>query len=230
MKSIKLSNEAVSPVVGVMLMLVITIIIAAVVSGFAGSMTSSIKITPQATITAEYSQANGMMITHAGGDALPLSEIKFSTMPSEIMGADYENFFYEIGREAINYSAGSGGSTAIMNNATGYYYKSAFMPGDVLTISQDMCKDRPITDEEYTALAAANNKNTAYRDYGVVNTNAAVFWGAGDLRYPNSITEKGRYFSAYQFMNPENIGKYFYLIVSDDAGNTISKQKVTIRG
>ena len=33
-------DEAVSPVVGILLMLVVTIIIAAVVSGFAGSLTS----------------------------------------------------------------------------------------------------------------------------------------------------------------------------------------------
>ena len=222
MKSIKLSNEAVSPVVGVMLMLVITIIIAAVVSGFAGSMTSSIHVTPQATISAEYSQANGMMITHAGGDSLPLYQIKFATMPGEIMGADYESFLYEIGREGINYSAGSGVSTAIMNNATGYYYKSAFMPGDVLTISQDMCKDRPLTEAEWEELSHASS-GSPYTNYGVVNTNAALFWGANNKA-------KLDYFSAYQFMAPENIGKYFYLIVSDDAGNTISKQKVTIRG
>jgi len=228
MKSIKLSNEAVSPVVGVMLMLVITIIIAAVVSGFAGSMTHSIHVTPQATITAEYSQANGMMISHAGGDSLPLYQIKFATMPGEIMGANYENFLYEIGMEGINYSTGSGESTAIMNNATGYYFKSAFMPGDVLTISQEMCKDSPTTQAEIDGLNAATGKNNAYRNYGIVNNNAAVFWGAGHL--PDSPSDKWKYFSAYQFMNPENIGKYFYLIVSDDAGNTISKQKVTIRG
>lgn len=215
-------EEGVSPVVGVMLMLVITIIIAAVVSGFAGSMTHSIQVTPQATITAEYSQANGMMISHAGGDSLPLYQIKFATMPSEIMGADYESFLYDIGMEGINYSTGSGESTAIMNNATGYYFKSAFMPGDVLTISQDMCKDRPITDAEKEELSHADSDHP-YKKYGVVNTNSALFWG-------NIDSAKGKYFSAYQFMNPENIGKYFYLIVSDDAGNTISKQKVTIRG
>ena len=224
MISLKLSNEAVSPVVGVMLMLVVTIIIAAVVSGFAGSMTHSIQVTPQATITAEYSQSNGMMITHAGGDSLALSELKFSTMPSEIMGADYQQFLYEIGMEGVNYSAGSGVSTAVMNNATGYYYKSGFMPGDVLTISQAMCKDRPTTQAEKDALAAASKANPYKAYLGVVNCNSALFWGDLDG------SEKGKYFSAYQFMNPENIGKYFYLIVSDDAGNTISKQKVTIRG
>ncbi len=44
----KKNREAVSPVVGVMLMLVATIIIAAVVSGFAGGMTGDIRAAPNA--------------------------------------------------------------------------------------------------------------------------------------------------------------------------------------
>jgi len=46
-------EEAVSPVVGVMLMLVVTLIIAAVVSGFAGDLASSQKKTPTITMTTE---------------------------------------------------------------------------------------------------------------------------------------------------------------------------------
>jgi archaeal type IV pilus assembly protein PilA len=53
MKRMNLSNEvAVSPVVGVMLMLVVVIIIAAVVSGFAGSLVGSEKKAPQMTAEA----------------------------------------------------------------------------------------------------------------------------------------------------------------------------------
>lgn len=45
-------EDAVSPVVGVMLMLVVTIIIAAVVSAFAGGVGGDRSKTPQATLTA----------------------------------------------------------------------------------------------------------------------------------------------------------------------------------
>lgn len=45
-------DEAVSPVVGVMLMLVVTIIIAAVVSAFAGGISSSQEKVPQASVVA----------------------------------------------------------------------------------------------------------------------------------------------------------------------------------
>jgi len=50
------NEDAVSPVVGVMLMLVVTIIIAAVVSGFAGGLVSSAESTP--SITMDVSIAN----------------------------------------------------------------------------------------------------------------------------------------------------------------------------
>ncbi|MBQ3718395.1 MAG: type IV pilin N-terminal domain-containing protein [Methanomicrobium sp.] len=221
MKSLKLSNEAVSPVVGVMLMLVVTLIIAAIVSGFAGSMVSSSSITPQAIITAEYSQANGMVITHAGGDSLPMSQIKFATMPGEVMGSDYLQFLYDIDMSGINYTASDGESKAIMNNATGNFAKSGFMPGEVLTISRDNCKDSVTTQAEIDALEHAS-RNNKYTDYGIVNTNAAVFWGTLD-------SDKFKYFSGYQFMWHENVGKYFYLIVTDENGATISKTKVTIK-
>ena len=221
MKSLKLSNEAVSPVVGVMLMLVVTLIIAAIVSGFAGSLTHSVSSTPQAVITAEYSQADGMIITHSGGDSLPLGQVKFATMPGEVMGPDYLQFLYNIDMSGINYTASDGESKAIMNNATGYFAKSGFMPGEVLTISRDNCKDYPVTDAEKKAVALAS-KNNPYTGYGIVNTNAAVFWGTLD-------SDKFKYFSGYQFMWHENVGKYFYLIVTDENGATISKTKVTIK-
>ncbi len=47
---IQRKEDAVSPVVGVMLMLVVTIIIAAVVSGFAGGLAGGAKIAPTTSI------------------------------------------------------------------------------------------------------------------------------------------------------------------------------------
>lgn len=89
-------DNAVSPVVGVMLMLVVTIIIAAVVSAFAGGLSSSQQKTPQVTITAtpviqafgdtdttnsaanyptDFTAANGIEFENAGGDTFQLSDI-----------------------------------------------------------------------------------------------------------------------------------------------------------
>ncbi|WFN37308.1 type IV pilin N-terminal domain-containing protein [Methanomicrobium antiquum] len=92
-----INNEAVSPVVGVMLMLVVTIIIAAVVSGFAGGLAGNQKMAPQVTITAEpvvkafldldktnseadygtsdFTANNGIEFENTGGDSFSLTDI-----------------------------------------------------------------------------------------------------------------------------------------------------------
>jgi FlaG/FlaF family flagellin (archaellin) len=78
MKRTALRNEdGVSPVIGVMLMIVVTIIIAAVVSGFAGGMTSSESKVPNAAFTVHPNlKGNGTIaFHHVGGDELVLNEI-----------------------------------------------------------------------------------------------------------------------------------------------------------
>ena len=70
-------ETAVSPVVGVMLMLVVTIIIAAVVAAFAGGSLSNTPKTPSATIKGVFSQSGGMQIIHAGGDTIPTQDLVF---------------------------------------------------------------------------------------------------------------------------------------------------------
>lgn len=59
-------DAAVSPVIGVMLMLVVTIIIAAVVSSFAGGLGTTKDATPTVTFKADLSVADGLTITCLG--------------------------------------------------------------------------------------------------------------------------------------------------------------------
>ncbi|WP_367343759.1 type IV pilin [Methanomethylovorans sp.] len=69
-------EKGVSPVIGIMLMIVITVILAAAVSSFA-STTKAQDAAPQATFTASASVADGYIImNHLGGDTLYLSRIK----------------------------------------------------------------------------------------------------------------------------------------------------------
>lgn len=84
------NESAVSPVVGVMLMLVVTIIIAAVVSAYAGGTASSETKPPQALISAKFSVANGMTINHDGGDTLALKQIQFLISPGPTFGPNLE--------------------------------------------------------------------------------------------------------------------------------------------
>lgn len=73
-------ENAVSPVIGVMLMLVVVIIIAAIVSAFAGSAAQTNKNAPQAAITGTISingsGTNLVKFNHLGGDELPTAKIQ----------------------------------------------------------------------------------------------------------------------------------------------------------
>ena len=94
----KENEDAVSPVIGVMLMLVITIVIAAVVSVFAtGLITSS---DPSSNVVIQLSdhkltqvgddyQFSTMTFTHRGGDVLDMSNLKLALA----YGGDTYTFF-----------------------------------------------------------------------------------------------------------------------------------------
>ena len=92
------TQDAVSPVVGVMLMLVVTIVIAAVVSAFAGGMGTDQHKTPQVTLNVKsdiqkiggtidpdtyaltyptgFTAANGLLFENTGGDTFSLADIE----------------------------------------------------------------------------------------------------------------------------------------------------------
>jgi len=98
----KTNENAVSPVVGVMLMLVVTIIIAAVVSAFAGGMGASQTKVPQASLKAEYSIADGMTIYHTGGDTLTVGDFRILLTKSRNTGSiEEQSFVNEINQSLI---------------------------------------------------------------------------------------------------------------------------------
>ena len=86
MKKTEQKDDAVSPVVGVMLMLVVTIIIAAVVAAFAGGLATSTEKAPTAVLDVtikNYDASNGfseafvtdLFIRHISGDEIPAKDI-----------------------------------------------------------------------------------------------------------------------------------------------------------
>lgn len=74
MKQMK-KEDAVSPVVGVMLMLVVTIVIAAVVAAFAGGLAEDTSKIPVASFKADVTAKDTIIFTLMGGDALVPSSI-----------------------------------------------------------------------------------------------------------------------------------------------------------
>lgn len=216
-------EDAISPVIGVMLMLVVTVVVAAVVTAYAGGLSSMKKTTPPSvTIEGTYSQANGMTITHKSGDPVALSQVEFRTTPSELFGPDADKFTWPIDKTIIRSSNGD----PVVFPLTGFYNTSSFVVGDTLTINAANCTD-------YASTTDINQTPWA-KSYGLykgswavltsnpgVNANARVNWG---LDTPT----KAQYFANYAFGNPANVGKYFYLDLVDPSGNRINRAKVTI--
>lgn len=93
------SEEAISPVVGVMLMLVVTIIIAAVVSAFAGGLAESTEKAPQAAIDVKISTMGGGMggaeanaeFKLLSGDAIPTKDLAIITYYTNSCGYIYRH-------------------------------------------------------------------------------------------------------------------------------------------
>ncbi|WP_048150426.1 type IV pilin N-terminal domain-containing protein [Methanolacinia paynteri] len=91
-KDISYNDFAVSPVIGVMLMLVVTIIIASFVAVFAGSAADSTTSAPSASLDVSIISNGGdtkdqyvMLIKHLGGDSIPSNDIQimsYYTSPS----------------------------------------------------------------------------------------------------------------------------------------------------
>ncbi len=130
---IKKSENAVSPVVGVMLMLVVTIIIAAIVSAYAGGTVSGVKKAPQATITGKFSIGNGFEITHAGGDSLALQNTRFVIRDGPIFGSGLEQKTADILNKSVIQNTRTGNYVTSSDGTT--YTENSFIPGDTLWIS-----------------------------------------------------------------------------------------------
>ena len=95
-----IKESAVSPVVGVMLMLVVTIIIAAVVSGFAGGLAGSTKAAPSASIAVRIDTAvdntmggtdTKMTFEHLSGDPINTKDLKIITYYTNRTGYVYKH-------------------------------------------------------------------------------------------------------------------------------------------
>jgi FlaG/FlaF family flagellin (archaellin) len=112
--SYSIKECAVSPVVGVMLMLIVTIIIAALVSAFGGNLMQTEKKVPEASFSGHYSQMNGLSMTHTGGDSLETQDIQVVIRPSEEFGRGQS----EYGQLFVNASTITNGQLELGSTAT----------------------------------------------------------------------------------------------------------------
>ena len=93
-----MNESAVSPVIGVMMMLVVAIIIAAVVSAFAGGLTGTETKPPQATIQGTYGLSSDILqLYHAGGDTLSTQKINIMLYQNDDDFGGYQCLFSQMG-------------------------------------------------------------------------------------------------------------------------------------
>ena len=114
---------AVSPVIGVMLMLVATLIIAGVVSTFSSGLVTDEKTPLQVTVRATYHQGGNLTIEHMGGSPIPIRASLVTVRPSRTFG-DVGHLVTVIDKSAINDGKGNTWQSL-----------SAFRPGDVAYVS-----------------------------------------------------------------------------------------------
>jgi len=127
----KITDAGVSPVVGVMLMLVVTIVIAAIVSAFAGGLGSAQSKAPQATISGTYSQSHGLMFSHDGGDGLTTGNLLVQIRESTQIYQDADHWMATINHANITDVTGNKYWLADSTNNT----LSSFLPGDTAYVS-----------------------------------------------------------------------------------------------
>ena len=80
-KKFSKDEEAVSPVIGVILMVAITVILAAVIAAFVFGMSGSLNQSPPNVSIGARSSGNDLIVTHNGGDVLLGNEWKISVVP-----------------------------------------------------------------------------------------------------------------------------------------------------
>ncbi|MDD1702041.1 MAG: type IV pilin N-terminal domain-containing protein [Methanoregula sp.] len=124
-------EHAVSPVVGVMLMLVVTIIIAALVSAFAGGMAKTSDKAPQATIQGTFSQANGLTLFHNGGDTLTTKDLVITLTASNEFGEGMDRTAVVLNKTMITDLNGN----PWLNITDGTIGVTAFTPGSTMVVN-----------------------------------------------------------------------------------------------
>jgi hypothetical protein len=221
----------------------VTIIIAAVVSGFAGGLVKGQTKPPQATIQGKFSVTSGLQITNAGGDALPSSSILITTVDGPTFGPGLSS--YTANPIPLNNLTNSAGTPiAFLNPATGNidgYNVTSFNPGDTWYVSIANCNPKtfqPTVWSSHGTYYPPGTSGTSALNGTYTPTGSTTTWTfyqtTGSAKNGNDTwisTPSTDAFWQLNFVNPANIGKSFYIDVSDKAsGALITQAQVTITG
>ena len=118
-------RKGVSPVVGVMLMLVATVILAAVVSSFAGSLGGEETKAPQLAISAEAKSGDSIIVHHESGDPVYLGSIEVRTFIPE---GTYRDMSHKVDMSKVT-EIGNGNGVIETGESFKINWTDAFAPG-----------------------------------------------------------------------------------------------------
>ena len=127
-------EDAVSPVIGVMLMLVVTIIIAAVVAAFATGLGGDVDMAPTAALDVTVYSDGKVKITHLSGEQLVTKDIDVKLQKAD------------------------GTSIASKGLEEGTYNGVHFAPGTTTTIASGAAADAVKADSYVTVVITAEGK------------------------------------------------------------------------
>ena len=189
MKKTEQKDDAVSPVVGVMLMLVVTIIIAAVVAAFAGGLATDTEVPPTASLETKISiNPYGnveMVIQHLGGDPIDTARTKLVTTwtdketrtvySKETLGLSYSSegqVFNSTNNQKINLDLSTANVNYVSSGVTHIYNEPYFViPGETPTSSLEAAQ-KTWYGNFVLSTGETMKVSTSGPDYGVNNLNA----------------------------------------------------------
>ncbi len=111
LKAVLDDDRGVSPVIGVILMVAITVILAAVIGTFVLGLGDSLEQAPQAQLDAELTSSDTIQISHNGGDALEDANVVLTVDGSEDSGVLNDGDQFTVGDTETTSNTYSSGAT-----------------------------------------------------------------------------------------------------------------------
>jgi flagellin-like protein len=121
-KQLFTEDRAVSPVIGVILMVAITVILAAVIGTFVLGLGDQVsESAPQAQFTFDYNGSTGLNVTHDGGDAIDAGDLNVTSSVSMQVSNDGSNYGPTSSATSVNLADGPFAAGDTINAGTTIY-------------------------------------------------------------------------------------------------------------
>jgi flagellin-like protein len=154
-KQLFTEDRAVSPVIGVILMVAITVILAAVIGTFVLGLGDQVsESAPQAQFTFDFDGDDQVNITHDGGDAINAEDLNITTsVPIAIDGADADSTYADADDQS---TVGSGSPSSANLVDTG-----EFASGDTISAGTtiSVIGNDPLTGETVRVVWSSPNSD-----------------------------------------------------------------------